>query len=116
MEIHIGESNLMKKALLTVMLLCLFVLGTHDALAQVYAPGYDDQSWGGAESYSEQYDSYPELEARHYNQLYPRQYDPYYDLEVLHRRLNWPQFQTYQYSPYQIYPPLYPPCCAPGGY
>ena len=31
METHIGDGNLMKKAFLTVMLLCLFVLGTHDA-------------------------------------------------------------------------------------
>jgi hypothetical protein len=119
MESHIGEGSLMKKASLTVMLLCLFILRTHDAQAQVYAPGYYDQSWGETESYSDQYDPYQELEARHYNQLYPRQYDPYYDLEVMHHRLNWPQFQTYQYSPYQIYPlypPLYPPCCVPGGY
>ena len=115
MESHIGEGNLMKKAFLTVMLLCLFVLGTQNAQAQEYALGYYDQSWGGTESYSEQYDPYQELEARHYNQVYP-QYDPYYDLEVMHHRLNWPQFQTYQYSPYQIYPPLYPPCCVPGGY
>jgi hypothetical protein len=115
MESHIGEDNLMKKAFLTVMLLCLFVLGTHDAQAQLYAPGYYDQPWGGTESYSEQYDPYQGLEAMHYNQLYPRQYDPYYDLQVMHYRLNWPQFQTYQmypYSPYQIYPP----CCVPGGY
>src|SRR5215475_7938044 len=107
----------MNKAFLTVMLLCLFVLGTHDAQAQVYALGYYDQSLGETESYSEQYNPYNELETMHYNQLYPRQYDPYYDLQVMHYKLNWPQFQTYQYSPYQIYPPLYPPpCCVPGGY
>jgi hypothetical protein len=104
----------MKNAFLTVMLLCLFVLGTHDAQAQVYAPGYYDQSWGGTESYSEQYDPYQELEAMHYNQLYPQQYDPYYDLQVMHYRLNWPQFQTYPMYPYQPY--IYPPCCVPGGY
>jgi hypothetical protein len=84
MESHIGEDNLMKKAFLTVMLLCLFVLGTHDAQAQLYASGYYDQSWGGTQSYSEQYDPYQGLEAMHYHQLYPRQYDPYYDLQVIH--------------------------------
>jgi hypothetical protein len=110
MESHIGEDNLMKKAFLIVMLLCLFVLGTHDAQAQVYAPGYYDQSWGGTESYSEQYDPYQELEAMHYNQLYPQQYDPYYELEAMHNKY-LPQFQNYQ-MPYQIYPP----CCVRGGY
>jgi hypothetical protein len=33
-----GEGNLMKRAFLTVLLLCLFVLGAHDAQAQGYAP------------------------------------------------------------------------------
>jgi hypothetical protein len=113
METHIGDGNLMKKAaFLTVMLLCLFVLGTHDAQAQVYAPGYYDQSWGGTESYSEQYDPYQELETMHYNQLYPQQYDPYDELEAMHHRY-LPQFQP-PYSPYQIYP--YLPCCVPRGY
>jgi len=93
METHIGDGNLMKKAFLTVMLLCLFVLGTHDAQAQVYAPGYYDQSRGGTESYSEQYDPYQELETMHHRYL--------------------PQFQP-PYSPYQIYP--YLPCCVPRGY
>ncbi len=112
METHIGDGNLMKRAFLTVMLLCLFVLGTHDAQAQVYAPGYYDQSWGGTESYSEQYDPYQELETMHYNQLYPQQYDPYDELEAMHHRY-LPQFQP-PYSPYQIYP--YLPCCVPRGY
>jgi len=98
----------MKKAFFTVILLCLFILGGHDAQAQVYAPGYYDQSWGGTESYSEQYDPYNELEAMHYNQLYPQQYDPYYDLEAMHHKY-LPQFQP----PYS-YP--YPLCCVPGGY
>ena len=102
----------MKKAFLIVMLLFLFVLGTHDAQAQVYAPGYYDQSWGGTESYSEQYDPYQELETMHYNQLYPQQYDPYNELEAMHHRY-LPQFQP-PYSPYQIYP--YLPCCVPRGY
>jgi hypothetical protein len=117
-ESHIGEDNLMKKAFLIVMLLFLFVLGTHDAQAQVYAPGYYDQSWGGTESYSEQYDPYQELEAMHYNQLYPQQYnqvypqqyDSYSELEAMHQKY-LPQFQNYQ-MPYQIYPP----CCVRGGY
>jgi hypothetical protein len=112
----------MKKAFLIVMLLFLFVLGTHDAEAQVYAPGYYDQSWGGTESYSEQYDPYQELEAMHYNQLYPQQYDqlypqqydPYYGLEAMHQKY-LPQFQAYQMYPYPPYP-IYPPCCAPRGY
>jgi len=108
MESHIGEGNLMKKAFLTVMLVCLFVLGAHDARAEVYAPGYYDPSWDGTESYSEQYDPYNELEAMHYNQLYPQQYDPYYDLEAMHHKY-LPQFQP----PY-VYP--YPLCCVPGGY
>jgi len=112
MESHIGDGNLMKKAFLTVMFLCLFVLGTHDAQAQVYAPGYYDQSRGGTESYSEQYDPYQELETMHYNQLYPQQYDPYNELEAMHHRY-LPQFQP-PYSPYQTYP--YLPCCVPGGY
>jgi hypothetical protein len=122
---HIGEDNLMKKAFLTVMLLCLFLLGTHDAQAQVYAPGYYDQSWGGTESYSEQYDDpYQELEAMHYNQLYPQQYnqlypqqyDPYYELEAMHQKY----LPQYYYQPYPIYPyplySIYSPCCVRGGY
>ena len=120
MESHIGEDNLMKKAFLTLMLLCLFVLGAHDAQAQEYAVGYYNQYWGGTESYSEQYDPYQELEAMHYNQLYPQlydphynqlytqQYDPYYDLEAMHHKY-LPQSQP----PY-TYP--YPLCCVPGGY
>ena len=100
-----GKDNLMKKAFFTVMLLCLFVLGTHNARAQVYPSGYYDQSWGGTE---EQYDPYNELESMHYNQLYPQQYDPYYDLEAMHHKY-LPQFQP----PY-VYP--YPLCCVPGGY
>ena len=105
MESHIREDNLMKKAFFTVMLLCLFVLGTHNALAQEYTPGYYNQSWGGTE---EQYDPYDELESMHYNQLYPQQYDPYYELETTHRKY-LPQVQP----PY-VYP--YPLCCVPGGY
>ena len=112
----------MKKAFLIVMLLFLFVLGTHDAEAQVYAPGYYDQSWGGTGSYSEQYDPYQELETMHYNQLYPQQYeqvypqqyDPYYGLEAMHQKY-LPQFQAYQMYPYPPYP-IYPPCCVPRGY
>ena len=108
----------MKRAFLTVLLLCLFVLGAHDAQAQGYAPGYYDQSWG--ELSSEQYDPYYGLEEMHYNQLYPQQYDPYYELQVMHYRLYWPQFQTYQMYPYPLYPyppyPIYPPCCVPRGY
>jgi len=99
----------MKRAFLTVMLLCLFVLGTHNAQAQGYAPGYYNQYWG--------------------TPLYPQQYDPYYGLHVMHYKLYLPQFQTYQmypYQPYPIYPyppypiypyppyPIYPP--VPGGY
>ena len=94
METHIGDGNLMKKAFLTVLLLCLFVLGAHDAQAQEYTPGYYDQSWE--------------------TQLYPQQYDPYNELEVMHHRY-LPQFQTYQMYPYQPYP-IYRPCCVPGGY
>jgi hypothetical protein len=108
------EGNLIKRAFLTSMLLCFFVLGTDGAQAQVYAPGYYDQSWSETESYSEQYDPYQELEAMHYNQFYPQQYDPYYDLQVMHYKLNWPQFQTYLMYPYQPY--IYPPCCVPAGY
>jgi hypothetical protein len=104
------EGNPMKKAFLTVMFLCLFVLGTSPAQAQEYAPGYYDPSWGGPE-----YDPYYELEAMHYNQFHPQQYDPYYELEVMHYRLDAPQFHAsiiYPYPPYT----LYPPCCVPGGY
>src|SRR4030095_10568229 len=115
-ESHIGEDNLMKKAFLIVMLLCLFVLGTHDAQEQVYAPGYYDQSWGGTESYSEQYGPYQDLEAMHYNQLYPQQYDPYYELEAMHQKY----LPQYYYQPYPIYPyplySIYSPCCVRGGY
>jgi hypothetical protein len=109
----------MKRAFLTVMLLCLLVLSTHDAQAQEYAPGYYDQSWGGTELSSAQYDPYYGLEEMH-NQSYPQQHDPYYELEVMHYRSYWPQFQTYQIYPYPLYPyppyPIYPPCCVPGGY
>jgi hypothetical protein len=122
---HIGEDNLMKKAFLTVMLLCLFVLGTQNAQAQEYALGYYNQSWDGTESYSEQYDDpYQELEAMHYNQLYPQQYnqlypqqyDPYYELEAMHQKY----LPQYYYQPYPIYPyplySIYSPCCVRGGY
>ena len=99
----------MKIAFLTVTLLCLLVLSTHDAQAQEYTAGYYDQSWGGTELSSEQYDPYHGLEEMHYNQLYPEKYDPYYELQVMHYRLNLPQFQTYQVYPYPLYPyPLYP--------
>src|SRR5262249_33485972 len=63
--------------------------GAHDAQAQEYAVGYYNQYWGRTESYSEQYDPYQELEAMHYNQLYPQQYDPHYN-----------QLYTQQYDPY----------------
>ena len=96
----------MKRAFLTVLLLCLFVLGAHDAQAQGYAPGYYDQSWG--ELSSEQYDPYYGLEEMHYNQLYPQQYDPYYELQVMHYRSYWPQFQAYQMYPYRLIPYIHP--------
>ena len=96
--------NLMKRAFLTTMLLCLFVLGIHDAQAQEYVPGYYDQYWDGT-------------------QLYAQQYDPYYELHEMHYKLYLPQFNPYllyPYAPYQPYPyppyQIYPPCCVPGGY
>jgi hypothetical protein len=114
----------MKRAFLTVMLLCLLVLSTHDPQAQEYGPGYYDQSWGGTELSSEQYDPYQELEAMHYNQLYPQQYnqlypqqyDPYQELETMHQKY----LPQYYYQPYPIYPyplySIYSPCCVRGGY
>jgi hypothetical protein len=81
----------MKRAFLIVMFLCLFVLGTHNAQAQVYAPGYYDPYWGGTP-------------------FYPQQYYPYAELDAMHYRLNLPRFQTYQIYPYPPYPIyLYPP-------
>jgi len=103
----------MKRAFLTIMLLCLFVLRTHDGQAQEYIPGYYDQY--GTQLYAQQYDPYNELETMYYNQLYPQQYDPYYELQVMHYKLYAPQFQPYQLYPYPPYQ-IYPPCCVPGGY
>jgi hypothetical protein len=82
------EDNLMKRAFLIVMLLCLFVLGANDAQAQ----GYYNPYWGGTP-------------------FYPQQYYPYAELDALHYRLNLPQFQTYPIypcPPYPIYPYVYP--------
>jgi hypothetical protein len=82
------------------MLLCLFVLGIHDAQAQEYVPGYYDQYWDGT-------------------QLYAQQYDPYYELYEMHYKLYLPQFNPYLLYPYPLpYPPyqIYPPCCVAGGY
>jgi hypothetical protein len=70
----------MKRAFLTIMLLCLFVLGIHDAQAQEY-PGYFDRYWDGT-------------------QLYARQYDPYYELHEMHYKLYLPQFNPYLLYPY----------------
>ena len=64
----------MKRAFLIIMLLCLFVLGIHDAQAQEYVPGYYDQYWDGT-------------------QLYAQQYDPYYELHEMHYKLYLPQFK-----------------------
>ena len=50
------KGNLMKRAFLTIMLLCLFVLGIHDAQAQEYVPGYYDQYWDGTQLYAQQYE------------------------------------------------------------
>ena len=104
----------MKRAFLTIMLLCLFVLGIHDAQAQEY-PGYYDQYWDGTQLYAQQYDPYYELHEMHESQSYAQQYDPYYELDALHNKLYLPQFNPYLLYPYAPYQP-YPPCCVPGGY
>ena len=87
---NVGENNQMKAALLTVTLLGLFVLGTHEVQAQAYVPY--GAYWDGT-----QY------------QQYVQQNDPYYALHVLHYQL---YLQPYQ--PYPVYQP-YQPCCFVGG-
>jgi hypothetical protein len=80
----------MKAALLTITLLGLLVLGTHEVQAQAYVPY--GAYWDGT-----QY------------QQYVLQSDPYDQLHVLHYQL---YLQPYQ--PYPVYP-LYQPCCFFGG-
>ena len=80
----------MKAALLTVTLLGLLVIGTHEVQAQAYVPY--GAYWDGT-----QY------------QQYVQQNDPYYALHVLHYQL---YLQPYQ--PYPVYQ-LYQPCCFVGG-
>ena len=112
METHItAKGNLMKRAFLTIMLLCLFVLGTHDAQAQEYVPGYYEQYGDETQLDARQYDPYNELDMIHRGQLYPQQDDPYQELDEMHYKSYLPQFNSYL-----LYPYPYPPCCVPGGY
>lgn len=80
----------MKAIFLSIALMGLLVLGSHEVKAQMYGPGYAPY-WGGV-----QYQPYP----------YPQQYDPYYELHVMHYQLYLQQYPGY---------PIYQPCCFVGG-
>src|SRR5262245_33764715 len=85
----------MKNFSLTVTLLTLLTLGSHDVQAQVFGPYYGPY----LDSQYQQYQNY--LQWQQYLQ-YLQQYDPYYDLHVMHYQLYLQPYQPYQ--PYQ-------PCC-----
>ena len=84
----------MKAIFLSIALMGLLVLGSHEVNAQMYGPVYAPY-WDGV-----QYQPYP----------YAQQYDPYYDLHVMHYQL-----YLQQYPGYPIYQPFYQPCCFVGG-
>jgi hypothetical protein len=77
----------MKVIFLSVALMTLLVLGSHQANAQMYGPYPYAPYWDGV-----QYQPYP----------YPQQYDPYYELHVMHYQLYLQQYPGY---------PVYQPCC-----
>jgi hypothetical protein len=79
----------MKAIFLSIALMGLLVLGSHDVKAQMYGP------YGAPYSAGVQYQPYP----------YPQQYDPYYDLHVMHYQLYLQQYPGY---------PFYQPCCFAG--
>jgi hypothetical protein len=81
----------MKATFLSIVLMSLLVLGSHEVKAQMYEP-YAYAPYGDGV----QYQPYP----------YPQQYDPYYDLHVMHYQLYLQQYPGY---------PIYQPCCFVGG-
>jgi len=80
----------MKAIFLSIALLALLVLGSHEVKAQMYEPYPYGAYWDGS-----QYQPYP----------YPQQYDPYYELHVMHYQLYLQQYPGY---------PIYQPCCFVG--
>ena len=85
----------MKTIFLSIALIGLLGLGSHDVKAQMSGPDAYAQYWDGV-----QYQPYP----------YPQQYDPYYDLHVMHYQL-----YLQQYPGYPIYQPYSQPGCFVGG-
>ena len=82
----------MKAIFLSIALMGLLVLGSHEAKAQMYGSYPYAPYWDGV-----QYQPYP----------YPQQYDPYYELHVMHYQLYQQQYPGY---------PIYQSCCFIGGF
>ena len=81
----------MKAIFLSIAVMGLLLLESHEVKAQMYGPYGYAPYWGGV-----QYQPYP----------YPQNYDAYYDLHIMHYQLYLRQYPGYS---------VYQPCCFAGG-